>query len=186
MKKVFGVLLVSWLILIIAAAVFARGIMAETTEGQATQPYTMGYGMMRMLMGQHMMSGINNGNCLQSDSINPMDFHNELGLTKDQQKKVNSILASHRKDIIRKNADREIAETELYELIQQERPDQVAIDKQIRKIADMEAEIRYSEIKSALDTKLALTEEQWNTLKNIQNNKDTQETDNSGIGDYPG
>ncbi|MEK7400159.1 MAG: hypothetical protein AAB116_24710, partial [Candidatus Poribacteria bacterium] len=87
---------------------------------------------------------------------------------------------------IKKNADREIAETELFEFIQQEQPDQTAIEKQIQKIANLEAEIRYSEIKSAIDTKFILTGEQWNTLKKIQKDKNAQEVEKSEIREYPG
>ena len=114
-----------------------------------------------------MMSGMNGDNCLQSGSINPMDFPDKLGLSEDQQKKVNDILVSYKKDLIKKNADREILETELAEFINQEKPDQGIIEKQVQKIANTEAGIRYSQIKVNMDIKSALTEEQRDTLKSI-------------------
>lgn len=186
MKRAFGILLVFSLMVILTVSVFAQGMM-DKTSGKGTISSTMCSSMTGMpMMQQMMMGGMGGCSYIKSGNIDIVALADKLGLSKDQQKKINGILTSHKKDIIKKNADREIAETELFEFIQQEQPDQTAIEKQIQKIANLEAEIRYSEIKSAIDTKFILTGEQWNTLKKIQKDKNAQEVEKSEIREYPG
>jgi hypothetical protein len=68
-------------------------------------------------------------------------------------------------------ADREIAEIGLQELIQQEEPDLDAIEDQIRKIADLEAAMKYTWVKLWIDAKSLLTEEQRPAFKKLMKEK---------------
>jgi Spy/CpxP family protein refolding chaperone len=62
-------------------------------------------------------------------------------------------------------ADLELAGVELRELMMQEEPDLNAIEDQIRNIANLEAQMKFSQIKALVDAKSVLTEDQQEMLK---------------------
>jgi Spy/CpxP family protein refolding chaperone len=91
----------------------------------------------------------------------------KLDLSEEQQDKLKALHISYKKDMIRRNADREIAQIDLDELIQQEETDLNAVEMQIRKIADLEAATKYSWIKLWTDAKSLLTAEQRAAFKKL-------------------
>jgi Spy/CpxP family protein refolding chaperone len=192
MKKPVGILLALGLVGILAlvGVVFAQEMMEKTgEEADATYP-AMGRGMGRMRSGPGMMgmgqtSMMGRGRMMGHRSGRPMrgrgrmmgrmgimaHLADELDLSEEQKGEINDILTAHRKDMIRKNSEREIAEVELQELMRQENPDLGLIEEQIRKIADLGAGMKYSQIKVHLDVKNVLTEEQRKALKEIAKEK---------------
>jgi Spy/CpxP family protein refolding chaperone len=140
-----------------------------------------GHGMMMnmMPMMQRMMSG---SGMMGSDMMCPMcgkimggtgkktdliALAKKLDLSEEQIDEIKGIFLAHKKNMIRKKADRDIAELELSELVQDDDPDLEAIETKIRKIADIEANMRFSEIKTMVDAKSVLTAEQKAALKKI-------------------
>jgi Spy/CpxP family protein refolding chaperone len=95
----------------------------------------------------------------------------KLHLSEEQQDKLKALHTSYNKSMIRKKADREIAEIDLQELIQQEEPDLDAIEDQIRKIANLEAAMKYAWVKLWIDAKSLLTEEQRPAFKKLMEEK---------------
>lgn len=169
MKKTFGILLVVGLVAIIAAVVFAQGMMGNS-KGNANS--MMGSGMMGMSMMQQMMCKMSDNECMMnSDGTDLLALADKLGLSKEQQNKINDILTPYKKDMIKKNADLEIMGINLSELIQQEQPNLDAIKKQIQDMSVLEADMRYSRIKSDIEVKSILTEAQRSTLRTTQSGK---------------
>lgn len=89
----------------------------------------------------------------------------KLDLSEEQIAEIKGIFLAHKKDMIRKKADRDIAELELSELTQQDNPDLNAVEDKIRDIANLGAGIRFSQIKIWTDARSILTEEQKAVLK---------------------
>jgi len=171
MKKTFGILLVVGLVTVIAAVVFAQGMIGNS-KGNANS--MMGSGMMGMSMMQQMNCKMSGNECLMNnDGTDLLALADKLGLSEEQQNKVKDISTSYKKDMIRKNADLEIMETDLSELIQQEQPNLDAIKKQIQEISVLEADMRYSRINSEINVRSILTEAQRDALKGIQKDKCT-------------
>ncbi|MEK7400160.1 MAG: periplasmic heavy metal sensor [Candidatus Poribacteria bacterium] len=169
MKKTFGILLAVGLIAIVAAVVFAQGMMGKST-GNANS--MMGSGMMGMSMMQQMMCKMSDNECMmKSDGTDPLALADKLGLSKEQQNKVNDILTPYKKDMIKKNADLEIMGINLSELIQQEKPNLDSIKNQIKEMSDLEADMKYSRVNFDINIRSILTEAQRNALKGIQKNK---------------
>ena len=92
----------------------------------------------------------------------------KLDLNEGQRNELSEILTSHRKETISQKAEIELAKVDLQQLIKQEEPDLNAVEGQIRKIADLEAGIKFSQIKVRVDTRNVLTEEQKTALKKMR------------------
>ena len=97
-----------------------------------------------------------------------MGHADELKLTEDQRSKIDGILVANRKDIVRKNADREIAEIDLGELLKKDDPDANAVKAQIQKMSDIESDIKFTQLKIGMDVRAVLTDDQKATLKKLQ------------------
>jgi len=93
---------------------------------------------------------------------------NEIKLTEDQRSKIDGILIANQKDMVRKNADREITDIDLGELLKKDDPDPNAVKAQIQKLADIESDIKFTQIKVWMDAKAVLTDDQKATLKKLQ------------------
>jgi Spy/CpxP family protein refolding chaperone len=156
-------------------------------SGMIKKPVTlielnMGSGMMcpmcGKMMGQGMMGGQGMMNMMHGTISGPgmmagfgkpdlIALAEKLDLSEEQIAEIKGIFLSHKKDIIRKKADRDIAELELSELTQQDEPDLNAVEDKIRDIANLETGIRFSQIKVWTDARSVLTTEQKAVLKKI-------------------
>lgn len=94
-----------------------------------------------------------------------MAYIEKLQLTPEQRDKMDSTKIAHQKDMIRKNADRDIAQIELDELMRKDDPNLTAVGDQLKKIANMEADLKLAQIKIMVDIKALLTKEQKDNLK---------------------
>jgi Spy/CpxP family protein refolding chaperone len=94
-----------------------------------------------------------------------------LKLSEEQQDKLNALHIAHRKDAIRKKADKEIAEIDLQVLIDQDEVDLDAVEGKLKEIADLEVQTKYASIKLLVDSKSLLTAEQKLELKKLMKGK---------------
>jgi len=100
------------------------------------------------------------------DSI--MGHADEIKLTEEQRSKIDGILVANRKDMVRMNADREIAEIDLGELLKKDDPDPNTVKAQVKKVSDIESDIKFAQLKVGMDVKSVLTDDQKDTLKKLQ------------------
>lgn len=96
---------------------------------------------------------------------NILRMEDELKLSEDQKAKIQELILSHRKDMINKNAERQIAEVELYELMQKDNPDINAVKEKMQKVANIKVDQQLSAFKLSMDVRNILTEEQWKEFK---------------------
>ena len=170
MKKAFSILFVLALIMSLTYNVFAQ----EDPVDKDTSPGIMGAGMMHgrgpmmanASRGPRMMGGM--GGMMLSPAM--MD---KLELTKEQKDNIESILTSLKKDMIRKNADLALANIELQELIQKDKPDMNLIKDQLQKIANINVDVQYTQIKTQMDVKNILTDEQKANLEKFAKERRT-------------
>jgi Spy/CpxP family protein refolding chaperone len=120
--------------------------------------------MDNMPMGNMQMGNMKMGN-MPMKNPDMMDYIEKLQLTQEQRDKIDSAKIAHTKDMIRKNADRDIAQIELDEIMRKDEPNLTAIGDQLKKIANMEADLKFAQIKVMLDIKALLTKEQKDNLK---------------------
>jgi len=128
-----------------------------------------GMDMTKMDMGKGMMCQCQmmdkmNGN-MQMKGPDMMVYIEKLQLTQEQRDKIDSAKIAHHKDMIKKNADRDIAQIELNELMRKDEPSLTAVGDQLKKIANMEADLKFAQIKVMVDIKTLLTKEQKDNLK---------------------
>ena len=170
MKKAFSILFALALMMSLTYNVFAQ----EGPVDKDTPPGIMGAGMMHgrgpMMAnaprGPRMMGGM--GGMMLSPAM--MD---RLELTKEQRDNIESIFTSHKKDMIRKNADLALANIELQELIRKDKPDMNLIKDQLQKIANINVDVQYTQIKTQMDVKNILTDEQKVNLEKFAKERRT-------------
>jgi hypothetical protein len=134
----------------------------------------MGGGMMPMMQGMMsgnmmpMMQGMMGGGMGMMDMKPHIDDMAEaLDLSEEQQSKLKSLHIAYKKDMIRKRADKQIAEIDLQELVQQGEPDLDTIKGQIRKATNLESDMRYAWVKLMVDAKSLLNANQREKFKKL-------------------
>jgi len=137
----------------------------DDEKGMDMKKMDMGKGMMCQCPMMDKMKGDMPMGNMQMKSPDMMAYIEKLQLTPDQRDKMDSAKIAHHKDMIRKSADRDIAQIELEELMRKDEPNLTAIGDQLKKIANMEADLKLSQIKIIIDLKAILTKEQKDNLK---------------------
>ena len=199
MKRTFGILFAVTLMAIMTGSLFAQEMMgmmektgkeAEATEAGARKMMG-GKGMMsgdmmcpmcgKMMGGQGMMSGAMMQGMMGSGM--PMmqgmmagkpriaGMAEALKLSEEQQDKLNALHIAYKKDMIRRKADKEIAEIDLQELIDQDEVDLDAVEEKLREIANLEAQTKYAWVKLLVDSKSLLSAEQKAEFKKLMKGK---------------
>jgi len=92
----------------------------------------------------------------------------ELGLSDDQKDRLKEILASHRKEMIQKRADIEIAEVELRGLMMPDSPQFDKAKKKVSQIAEMHGEIAERQLDVLQKARNVLAAEQIEKLKSLR------------------
>jgi Spy/CpxP family protein refolding chaperone len=174
-------------VLVLASIALAQEMAGKSEEKEDAQTPVMTHDRWRMGRGRGMMSpGQGRGLMMRRgrgmDPAAPMPpgrgrgrmmgrtdillrLADKLELSEEQREEIKGIFSGHQKDAIKMKADLELAGVELRELMMQEEPDLDAIEDQIRNIANLGAQMKFSQIKALVDAKSVLTEEQQETLK---------------------
>jgi len=124
----------------------------------------MGKGMMCPMMEKMMKDNMP----MKEAPMHILGYADKLQLTKEQRDKIDSIHTAHKKDMIKKQAELQIANVDLEDLMKKEEPNISAISDQIKKISSMEADIKIAQIKIKIDVKSVLTKDQQDNLKMIK------------------
>jgi len=88
-----------------------------------------------------------------------------LGITTDQQKKMDDILQQHRLRLVDLHAEVQKQELTLEPLVSADQPDEGKILAQIDRVAQARAELEKANARMLLDIRRLLTPEQWQKLK---------------------
>lgn len=91
----------------------------------------------------------------------------EIGLTADQQKKMDDIFQQHRVTLIDLNASVEKQEVMLEPLVSADQPDESKILAQIDRVAQARAELEKANARMLLGIRRVMTADQWQKLKAI-------------------
>lgn len=154
MKKVLFIALA--LMLLGGLAADADAMMGGKMHGKQDK----GMGKMDMGMGKHEMgSGMHEGHMMKKVMA--------LGLDDKQKEAVQAIHFRWKKEAIRKNADIEIAEMELKEILSKDPVDIKAAEQKIRQIETLKADMHVSHLKIHEEVKAKLTPEQKKKLHSM-------------------
>ena len=146
MKKM--VLLLSVLVLILGMAVSSDAV---TKKGMDESKKDMG-GMEMGMCGEHMM----------------MEKLVALGLDNKQKEDIKAIHLRIKKDMIRKDADIEVAQIELREVLSKDTVDLQAAEAKVKQIESLRAELKIMHIKTHEEVKSILTPEQRKKFSAMQ------------------
>ncbi len=91
----------------------------------------------------------------------------ELGLTEEQQSKLRSLGFDAAKSGLRAHTDLQIRRMELEELLQQDTPDKVDLDKRIKALTDAQTAMTRQRIEHRLAFRNVLTPEQRTKMRNL-------------------
>jgi periplasmic protein CpxP/Spy len=95
----------------------------------------------------------------------------QIGLSAEQQKKMDDILQQHRLKLIDLNASLQKQEAIMHPLIEAEQPDEGKILGQIDAIAQARAELEKANARMLLGIRQVLTPDQWTKLKALREEK---------------
>jgi len=95
----------------------------------------------------------------------------KIGLTADQQKKMDDIMQQNRLKLIDLNANLQKQQTIMQPLIEAEQPDEGKILAQIDAIAQARAELEKANARMLLGIRQVLTPDQWTKLKALREEK---------------
>jgi Spy/CpxP family protein refolding chaperone len=98
---------------------------------------------------------------------NNSDVAQKLGLSTDQQKKMDDIFQQSRLKLIDQHAAVEKEETILEPLLSAEQPDETRVLAQIDKVAQARAELEKANARMLLGLRSVLTTAQWKTLQTL-------------------
>ncbi len=198
MGRASGILFAAVLVVLMAGSVFAEEQMEEKGAQSSMMPGMQGMMNMPMMqnmmggqgmMGQGMMSGgmmcpmcgrMMEGKGMMGGGMmqGMMDAkpHIEgmaaaLDLSEEQQTELKDLHTAYKKDMVRKRADREIAEIELQEFIGQDNLNLDAVKEKLWEIAALEAQTKYAWVKLMVDAKSLLTEKQKAEFKKLMKGK---------------
>ena len=139
--------------------------------GQGGQAGSMGGGMMGGMMGHGMGPGMREGRGGRAPShegplISIMLEHaQELGLSPEQEKKLQDLRTEFAKDSIRRTAEIQVAEIELNALLEEDQWDLAKIEPKAKQIAGLRGDLRLARIKTLAAGRAVLTVEQLEKLK---------------------
>ncbi|MBI5286086.1 MAG: Spy/CpxP family protein refolding chaperone [Deltaproteobacteria bacterium] len=96
-----------------------------------------------------------------------------LGIDEKQKGQLEEIRTRYTKDIIRQEAELRIAETELDTLLREKEMDLPKVKEAVRKVAGVEAQIRYLRVEAFTEARKVLTDEQRKKLKELMETPST-------------
>ncbi|MGQ9632266.1 MAG: Spy/CpxP family protein refolding chaperone [bacterium] len=96
-----------------------------------------------------------------------LKFAGELGLSADQTSKLKSISAAFEKEAAKINADIRVAEIELREALDKKDVNLSDVESIIKKSESLRSQLRLSMIKSQVEARSLLTDEQFEKLKSL-------------------
>jgi Spy/CpxP family protein refolding chaperone len=97
-----------------------------------------------------------------------------LGLTEDQQKKMDDIFQQNRVRLIDLNASLQKEEAIMEPLVEADQPDESKILAQIDKVAQARAELEKANARMLLGIRRVLNQDQWKKLQEEQRERETQ------------
>lgn len=148
-----------------------QGMMGEMPMMNCPMQQMQGQGMMQcgQMAGQGMMGSM-------MGRFNPWFQHGvslilrnsgKLGLTDQQKAKIDDVRRKYTKDIIRQEAELKIAEIDLEPLLKESEMNLPKVKEALKKIEDIETQIRYLRVEALTEAKKILTDEQKNSLKKL-------------------
>jgi Spy/CpxP family protein refolding chaperone len=183
MKKVIIAVAVLFLL---GTSAYAETGMPAGQQGQMGQGMMMGQGqqmhsmcpMMEQMHGQGMHGGpqMMGGMMGERGRFHPWFRHGvslilqnseRLGLTDQQEAKLNDIRRKYTKEIIRQDADSKIAEIDLEPLLKESEIDLPKVKEALKKSEGIETQIRYLKIEAFTEARKVLTDEQRATLRKM-------------------
>jgi len=96
-----------------------------------------------------------------------LDHGEELELTREQEEQIRDAMRAFRRDEIRRDADIEVAELELDELMEDADADLTAVEARMRELADLRVDARMAELRHERAVEAVLTAEQLDELEEL-------------------
>ena len=108
------------------------------------------------------------------------DIVKEIGLTDEQQEKLRKLVLSYEKEQIKTNADIQIAELELRDLMEQDNPNIKEVDKKIDEVGKLRIAAEKDKIHLMLDAKKILTPGQIERIQSLMRERMQERTMEKG------
>ncbi len=171
MRKISTVLLILAGLLALALAPGLGRLASAHDEWDAPRPWTKRWHQMppEMMRGMGTPGPWVYGRGGHEGPLITMMLHwkEQLGLTPDQERSLRELRANFEKESIKRTSEIDVAELELKELLEQERPDLGKVEAQVKQAALLQAGLRVARIKTIEAGKALLSPEQRGKLERL-------------------
>ena len=156
---------------IVVGAAFLVGNPARAQEGMTKGKHEMG--MMREGMkGEKHQDGIQGCRMMEGEHREGHEFFlgmkDELGLSDEQVSKLKALKSETEKQMIRTEADIEILQIELHDILSQDKVNVKAVDTKIEKMGELQTKMYKAHIHARLNAQKILTPEQLKKHREIK------------------
>lgn len=144
-----------------------------STYSQADERRRMGQGMGEGMMGGQMremmrdVMGMGSNPWFRYGVTLTLQNAEKLGLTDKQKEQLEDVRIKYTKEIIRQDAEIDIAEMDLDKLLKEPAVDTAKVRDTLKKIYDMKAQMRYLRVEAFVEARKVLTDEQREKLKKL-------------------
>ncbi len=133
-------------------------------EGQGAGPGAM--------MGSHFgrgTMGVRRGLSLYERPLisEMLSVQQQLGLSTEQVQRLQTLRSDFEKEAIKRSADIQVAQVDLSNLLETGQPDLSKVEAQLKKIAGLQAELRFVRIKTLSQGRAVLSQEQWQKFESL-------------------
>lgn len=90
-----------------------------------------------------------------------LSVQQQLSLSADQVRRLQTLRTDFEKEAIQRTANMQVAEVDLSSLLDADQPDLSKVEAQVKKIAALQAELRFARIKTLDQGRAVLSQEQW-------------------------
>lgn len=91
----------------------------------------------------------------------------QLGLSAEQVRRLQTLRINFEKEAIQRTAETQIAEVDLSSLLEADRPDLSNVETQVKKIAALQADLRFARIKTLRQGRAILSQDQWQKFESL-------------------
>ncbi len=96
-----------------------------------------------------------------------LSVQQQLGLSAEQVQRLQTLRSDFEKEAIKRSADIQVAQVDLSNLLETSQPDLSKVEAQLKKIADLQADLRFARIKTLAQGRTVLSQEQWQKFESL-------------------
>ena len=96
-----------------------------------------------------------------------LSLQQQLGLSAEQVRRLQTLRNDFEKEAIQRTAEMQVGQVDLSILMEADQPDLAKVEAQVKKIAALQGELRFARIKTLVQGRAILSQEQWQKFQSL-------------------